>query len=222
MYSDGELPSGTRIELRDRLLARRSEIEQATLSRVYAVGDLTEVRDPEYAVGLETVVSETVGFAIEAIEQKKAPPLPLSLYTQARLAARNGVGFGMIVRRYLAGFLTINEFVDQEAAAGHARRLRRYLARILEDLIEEIGDAYSLEAGHKSQSQESRRVKLVEELLAGDPVDTAEFAPDFDFDSWHIGLIGTGASAVDTVRRLAQASDRRGRLRRCPDADAGW
>lgn len=209
MYSDGELPSGTRAELRDRLLARRSEIEQATLSRVYAIDDPTAVRDPEYAVGLETVVSETIGFAIEAIEREKAPPVPLSLYSQARLAARNGVSFGTIVRRYLAGFLTITEFVDQEVAAGQAPRLRRYLARLLEDLIEEVGDAYSLEAGYKAQSRESRRVILIEELLAGNPVDTAELAPDFDFDSWHIGLIGTGASAVDTVRRLARASDRR-------------
>jgi hypothetical protein len=190
-------------------LARCSEIEQATLTRVYAIDDPTAVHDPEYAVGLEAVVSETIGFAIEAIEQKKAPPLPPSLYTQARLAARNGVSFATVVRRYLAGFLTISEFVDQEAAAGHAQRLRRDLARLLEDLIEEIGNSYALEAGDTAQSRESRRVKLVEELLAGNPVDTAELGPDFDFSSWHIGLIATGVGAVDTVRRLAKESDRR-------------
>jgi hypothetical protein len=60
------------------------------LTHVYAIDDPTAVRDPEYAVGLETVVSETIGFAIEAIEREKAPPFPLSLYSQARLAARNG------------------------------------------------------------------------------------------------------------------------------------
>jgi hypothetical protein len=68
--------------------------------------------------GLETVVSETIGFALEAIEREKAPPIPLSLHSQARLAARNGVGFETVVQRYLAGLLTINEFVDQEAAPG--------------------------------------------------------------------------------------------------------
>lgn len=209
MYSDGELPSGTRTELRDRLLARRSEIEQATLTRVHAIDDPTAVRDPEYVVGLEAVVSKTIAFAVEAIEREKAPPFPLALHSQARLAARNGVRFGTIVRRYLAGFLTITEFVDQEAAAGQAPRLRRYLARLLEDLIEEIGDTYSREAGHRAQSRESRRVKLIEEILAGNSVDTAELAPSFDFNAWHIGLIGTGASAIDTIRRLAQASDRR-------------
>ena len=180
-----------------------------TLSRVYAIDDPTAVRDPEYAVGLETVVSETIDFAIEAIERNKAPLFPLSLYSQARLAARNGVSFGTIVRRYLAGFLTLTEFVDQEAPRSQAPRLRRNLARLLEDLIEEISDAHSLEAGHGAQSRELRRVKLIEELLAGNLADPAELAPDFDFDSWHIGLIGTGASAGDAIRRLAKASDRR-------------
>jgi sugar diacid utilization regulator len=179
------------------------------LTRVYAIDDPTAVRDPEYAVGLENVVSETIAFAIEAIEREKAPPLPLSLPSQARLAARNGVSFETIVRRYLAGFLTLIEFVEQEAPAGKAPRLRRYLARLLEDLIEEIGHAHSLEAGRRAQSRESRRVKLIQELLAGNLADTAELAPDFDFDAWHIGLIGTGASAGDAIRRLAKASDRR-------------
>jgi len=202
------LPSGTHIELCDRLLARRSEIVQATLSRVYAIDEPSMVRAPEYAVGLETVISDAIGFAIEAIEREKAPSTPLSLYSQARLAARNGVSIGTIVQRYLAGFLALTEFVDQEAAAGQAPRPRRYLARLLEGIIGEVVDVYSLEVGHRARSRESRRARLIEELLAGNPADTAEFAPGFDFDSWHIGLIGTGARAVDTVRRLAKASDR--------------
>lgn len=69
--------------------------------------------------------------------------------------------------------------------------LRRQLAKLLEDLIEEIGNAYSLEAGHVALSRESRRAKLVDELLAGNLVDVGELAPGIDFDLWHIGLIAT-------------------------------
>jgi len=209
MYSDGELPSQGGSELGERLLARRGEIKRATLTRVYAIDDPTAMPDPEYAAGLRVAVSETVDFAIEAIVGGRAPAVPLSLYSQARLAARNGISFSTVVRRYLAGFLALGEFVDQEAETGQAARLRRMLARLLEDLIDEIGNAYSLEAENGMPSRESRRAKLIEELLAGHPVDAGEFASDFDFDSWHIGLIATGESAVDTVRRLAKASDRR-------------
>ena len=223
VYSDGELPSGVGAQLPERLLARRPEIEQVTLDRVYAIDDPTAVRDPEYAVGLEIAVSETISFAIEAIEREKAPSFPLSLCSQARLAARNGVSFGTVVRRYLAGFLAITEFVDQEAPPEQATRLRRYLARLLEGLIDEISDAYSREAGRRAQSRESRRAKLIEEALAGNPVDAVELAPNFDFDSWHIGLIGTGANAAGTIRRLAEVSDRRLlQVRRGEDSVWAW
>lgn len=214
MYSDGELPSQGEPELRDRLAARRAEITQATLARVWAIDDPTEVPDPEYAEGLRVAVSETVDFAIEAIVGGKRPAIPLSLCSQARLAARNGVSLSTVVSRYVAGFLTLTEFVDQEVEAGaatasQAARLRQHLGGVLQNLIEEIGNAYSLEAGRRVLSRESRRAKLIEELLAGNPVAAGEFAPDFDFDLWHIGLIATGTSTVDTVRRLAKASDRR-------------
>ncbi len=205
MYSDGELPSQEETELCDRLSARSAEIKQATLTRAYAIDDPAAVADPEYAEGLRSAVFETVDFAIDAIVGGRASAVPLSLYSQARLAARNGVSFSTVMRRYLAGFLALSEFMDQEAE-GQAGRLRRRLARLLEALIEEIGNAYFLEAGRGVLSRESKRAKLIEDLLAGNPVDAGEFAPDFDFDSWHIGLIATGASAVDTVRRLAKAS----------------
>ena len=201
------MPSKARKEIRDRLLARRLEITQGALTRVFAIDDPTEVRDPEYAVGLEGVVAEAVGFAIEAIGRKTVPRIPLSLHSQARLAARNGVSFNAVVKRYLAGFLVLTEFVGEEAAPAHAKRLHKHLARLLDELIDEIGEAYDLEARHRTQLPESRRAKLIEDLLAGEPVDTAEVVPDFTFDSWHIGLIATGMSAADAVRDLAKASD---------------
>jgi hypothetical protein len=181
------LPSQGESELLDRLFARRAEIKQTTLTRVYAIEDPASVRDPEYAEGLRVAVSETVDFAIEAIAGGKAPPVPLSLYSQARLAARNGVSLDTVMRRYLAGLLALTECVDEEAdaadLAGPAARLRRRLTRLLESLIDEIGREYSLEANGRAHSRESRRAELAEQLLAGNPIDTSELAPGFDFNA---------------------------------------
>lgn len=89
------------------------------------------------------------------------------------------------------------------------RSLSRLCDRLLDDLIDEIGEAYALEAKNRTQSRESRRERLIEALLAGNPVDAAEAALGFDFDSWHIGVIAIGTTAADMVRDLAKASDRR-------------
>lgn len=212
VYPGGEvggLSSRMSAELRDRLHARRPEIKQATLARIYAIDDPAAVPDPEYAEGLQRAVSETVDFVIEAIGEGKAPPVPLSLSSQARLAARNGISFTVVARRCVAGVSVLGELVDEELEPDQAALLRRRLTRLLDDLIAEIGEAYAHEAGHGVPSRESRRAKLVEELLAGNPVDVDELAPGYDLDLWHIGLVATGTRAVEVVRHLAKASDRR-------------
>ena len=222
MFSDEPLPLADRGELRDRLLARRLEIEQTTLACVCAIDDPAKVRDPEYAVGLENLVSETIGFGIEAIAGTTPPPIPILLYPQARLAARNGVSLDTVARRYMAGYVALAAFVE-EVAPDHAPRLRHFLWRLLDNLVEEAGKVYALEAERNSRSRESRRAKLAEELLAGKPVDSAEFAPGFDFDSWHIAAIATGARAIEAVGRLAKVADRRIlKVRRGEDSVWAW
>jgi PucR C-terminal helix-turn-helix domain/GGDEF-like domain len=226
VYSDGELPPGTRNELRNRLIARRPEFQQIVLTRVYAIDDPAGVSDPEYADGLRTAVTESVDFAIAAIGGEEPPPIPLSLYSQARLAARNGVSPNTVLRRYLAGFFALIELVEREAEymamlTEHSTGLRGRLTQLLEALIEEISQEHSREVEIRAQSRESRRVMLVEQLLAGIPVDAAEFA--FDFDSWHVGLIAKGPGAADVVEELARAADRRLlRVRRGEDAVWAW
>lgn len=98
-------------------------------------------------------------------------------------------------------------------------QLRQRLMRLLDDLVEEIGGEYSREVEFRPQSRDSRRVKLVEQLLAGNWIDTGELA--FDFEAWHIGLVARGAGAVEAVQGLARAADRR-LLQVCPGEDAVW
>jgi len=224
VYSDKELPLRTQDELRNRLVERRSEIEQSALTRVSAIADPAERSDPEYTAGLRGAVSETIDFAIAAIDGEKFPPIPLSLYSRARLAARTGVSLDTVLRRYLTGFLVLIEFLDQEtertaAFTRQTTRLRQHLNRLLEVLVEEISREYSREVELRAQSSESRRVQLVEQLLDGHSVDTAELA--YDFDSWHIGLIARGVGTAEAVQELARAADRR-LLQVCRGEDAVW
>jgi PucR C-terminal helix-turn-helix domain/GGDEF-like domain len=223
VYADEELPLQVRRELRERLLARRLEIEQTSLSRVCEIENPGEVPDPEYAVGLEVAVSELVGFAIEAIGDAFPPPLPLALYPQARRAARNGVCLGTVGRRYLEGYLTLGEFIEQEEP-DRAWFFIRYLGRLLCDLLGQVGEVYHLELERsRLASREERRVRLTEELLAGVPVDNSELAPGFDFDSSHIAVIAAGGGAVGTVGRLTEAVDRRlMQVRRSEDSVWAW
>ena len=179
------------------------------MTRVCAVGDPAQVSDPEYAAGLETLVSATVGFAIEAIGQAASPPVPLPLYPQARLAARNGVSIGTVARRYIAGGLALTEFIEQEAAPDLAPSLRQYVWGLVDELVGEADKAYAHELERGAVSREPRRVRLVEELLAGKPVDPGQVAPGFNFDSWQIAAIATDKSAVEAVGWLAKVADRR-------------
>lgn len=198
--------------LRNRLVERRPEIEQTALARVCAIADPAEMSDPEHTGGLRGAVSETIDFAMAAIDGEKFPPIPLSLYSRARLAARNGVSLNTVLRRYVAGFLILIEFLDQEAestsaVARQSARLRQHLNRLFEVLVKEISQEYSREVELRAQSGESRRAQLVEQHLDGNPADTAELA--YNFDSWHIGLIARGAGAAEAVQELAKAADRR-------------
>src|SRR4051794_73212 len=84
------------------LHARRDEIEQAILARVYAVADSTDVADPEYAEGLRGAVSAALDYGLCALElnEEHPPSVPSAVLDQARLAARNRVSLDTVLRRY--------------------------------------------------------------------------------------------------------------------------
>lgn len=76
---------------------------------------------------------------------------------------------------------------------------------------------------YSDDESRSRRVGLIEELLAGDLVDAEEAAPGFDFDSWHVGAVACGAGAVGVIGDLAKRADRRLlRVRRGKDSVWAW
>jgi hypothetical protein len=201
--------------LAPRLRARRIEIEQATLTRVSSISDPNEKPDPEYSEGIGAAVSAAIDFGIEAVERSEEhpPPLPVVLLSQARLAARHGVKLETILRRYLAGYTLLGDFLIEESErcgpldGASLKRLLRVQAALLDRLIAAVSEEYEREARAKPGSAERRLAKKIEQLLEGQRLDTSELP--YDFDAVHLGLVAKGPGAEEAVREITQPLDRR-------------
>jgi hypothetical protein len=206
-------PVHLRAELSTRLRARRAEIEQAALTRAHAIADPTDA-DPLYREGLRVAIAIAVDYALEAIErgEERAPPPPPTLLAQSRIAARHGIGLDVVLRRYLAGYGLIGDYLIEEVECsglhdGSAlRRLLRGQAAVLDRLLDAISEEYSREAENCLTSTDQRRAQRVERLLAGEPLDTSELG--YDFDAHHIALVASGPDAAEPIRQLSASLDR--------------
>jgi len=200
--------------LANRLRARRAEIEAATLTRVNSVPDPANP-DLEYTEGVRTAVSAALEYGIEAIERSedRPPPMPTELLSQARLAARHGVKLETVLRRYLAGYTLLGDFLIEESERGgplqgaSLKRLLRVQAALLDRLIAAVSEEYEREAKTRLGSAEQRLAQRVERLLEGERLDTSELA--YDFEAVHLGAVAQGPGAAGALRELATALDRR-------------
>lgn len=205
-----------RCELNRRLQERRPEIEQAALTRVYAIAEPVEAADPLYADGLRSAVSAALDYGFAAIEhgdRQAAAPVPVSLLAQARLAARAGVSLDTVLRRYFAGYTLFGDFLVQEAE-GHVeltgaelKRLLRTQATYFDRLVVAVSEEYGREAGNRPAGSQQRRASLVKRLLAGDLADTSSLG--YELEAVHVGLVMSGDGAPEAVGALAQALERR-------------
>ena len=208
----GSLEQGRR-ELAERLRARRGEIEEALLTRTYAIADPSEIADPEYAQGLRAAVSAALEYAFEGIErgEERVPPVPTVLLAQARLAARNGVPLDTVLRRYFAGYSLLSYFIVEEVGDGDLMRgpeLQRQLASqaaLFDRLLAAISEEHMRESETLHLSSEQRRTERVERLLAGELVETSGLT--YEFGGWHLGLVASGAGAERAIRELAAGTD---------------
>lgn len=198
--------------LSERLQARRAEIEQAVLTRVYAVSDPTEVMDPVYADGLRSSVSAAVAYGVAGVEQRdEAQPPPHLLLTQARLAARHGVGLDTVLRRYFAGHALLGDFLIEEAAQGGVkddalRRVLRTQATHFDRLLAAVSVEHSREAERRlGGGSEERRGRQIERLLAGELLDTSALA--YDFEGSHLAAIASGPGAAKALGGLVETLD---------------
>jgi hypothetical protein len=196
-----------------RLRVRCLEIEEAILVRIYAVSDPSG-EDAGYLHGLRATVTAAVAYGLLAIErgEESSGPIPSAMLAQARHAARNGIGLDTVLRRYVAGYTALGDFLMQEARDGNfavdgavlygaQKELAAHFDRTVAAVTVEYGD----EAERVMRSREERLAERVRRLLAGDLVDTADLA--YRLDAWHVGVIATGTGAEKTLRDLAAALD---------------
>lgn len=213
-----------RADLRARLRERIPEIERALLERVYAVADPTDA-DPAYVEGLRSSVSIALEYALEAIElgEERAPLPPPALLAQARIAARNRVGLDIVLRRYVAGYTLLGEFLAEEVARGRFPGSRVNVlpgkAVVLDRLLHSVTIEYQREMDRQSRSSRRRRTERVRQLLAGEPIDTSVLG--YNFDDWHLGLVASGVGAGGFLRDVAKRLGH-GILLVQPDDETAW
>lgn len=196
----------------ERLRARQPEIERTIFTRIEAVSDV-RVGDPEYLLGLRNSVGAALGYALSALEhgERRAGPVPTELLNQARKAARNGISLDTVLRRYLAGHTLLVDLVIREAGeesqAWNALPMLlgtqvALLDRLLTAVAEEHArEAKAMVAGHSSE----RRLRTIERLLAGEPVETADLR--YEMSAFHIAVLAAGSDAENALRSLAAALD---------------
>jgi hypothetical protein len=199
-----------------RLYSRRAELERAILGRVREiVRDPPQLEDPEYVFGLRAAIASIIEYALVGVEQGEewSGPIPSAAMAQAQRAARIGISLDTVLRRYIAGYALVWDFVMEEAARGGLlgdgdswRRVQMRHASLLDSLIVAVTDEYSREVEWAGRSPERRRAELVLRLLAGGHVDSAELG--YELDAWHLGVIARGKMARGAVRDLARALDR--------------
>jgi hypothetical protein len=200
----------------ERLRARLPEITEAIIARVRdAVPDPARDEDPEYAVGLRAAVVAAIDFVLVGIAHGngRQAPIPAAVVAQAQRAARERVSVGAVLRRYIAGSARLEDFVVQEAnhsgGQGHGTLLGEALrtqAVLFDRLSASIEAEYMDESARAKRSREQHRAELVQELLAGRPIEAAELG--YELNAWHLGLVATGASAAQLIKALAVRLDR--------------
>jgi PucR C-terminal helix-turn-helix domain len=208
------LKGHTRAYLRERLGARRPELEQAILTRAYSISDPAGL-DVAYLEGLRGSVAAALDYALETLEcgEDVVPHPPPLLLAQARLAARNQVGLGTVLRRYLAGYTVVGDFLAREArsttalAGADPMESLSSPAGAFDRLIAAVSTEYEREIeSRRVSSLEQRQVERVRRLLGGEPVDVSDLP--YDFDAHHVGIVASGDLAV-AIRDLAASLDAR-------------
>lgn len=191
------------------------EIERAALTRLQGVSDAPERPDPDYAESLRSATSAALEYLLAGVERGETDSLhpPPAVLVQARLAARNRVGLDIVLRRCFAGHALFGHFLIGEMGRLESvepelpRRVLRDQAALLDRLLAAVTEEYSREATQRPASSEQRRERLVERLLAGEPLDAADLG--YALDGHHLGVAGRGAGAAEALREMARVLDRR-------------
>lgn len=207
-------PDRVRADLAARLRSRRAEIEEAILCRARAISDRGS-EDAEYVEGLRAAVAAAIDFGLSAVElgEERCGQVPPALLTQARHAARKRVELETVLRRYMAGYTALADFLIDEVRGeavemdGTLYRAQRELAALFDRIVTVVSAEYRTEAEQAMRPHGERVAGRVKRLLAGELIDTGSLG--YDLTGWHLAAIATGGGAERVLRDLAAALDRR-------------
>jgi hypothetical protein len=204
----GMRPGSAPTALSERLSERLSEIEQAVITRIYAISDPTDTGDPLYLSGLRDAVRTALEYGLEAIERgdRSTQAPPAALLAQARAASRAGVGVETILRRYLAGYSLLGEQIIAEAerlalSGVELKRLLRSQGALLDRVLAAVGEEYGRESRERLEGSERHRAERVRRLLCDELLDAADLG--YDFEGTHLGAIATGPGTAQALRQIA-------------------
>ncbi len=213
-----------RVELSSRLRARREEIENQTLSRVLALSEPGAPDDPDYLDGLRAAMSAALDYGFEVLESgsDSATPVPLILFTQARLAARAGVSLKTVICRYNAGHFLLGSFLAQEARDLLDReelgRLQRTQELAFSRLLDAIVEEHTRELRSRPVTPEEHLAARIERLVNGEFVDISDLR--YDIDGYHLAMVAAGTGAGRMTKQLSAGLD--ARLLLVSRGDVAW
>lgn len=189
------------------LWARRHEIERATLERVQGISGDPQPSDPEYVDGLRASVDAAVVYAVRGIERVDQP-VPDALLSQARAAARTGVGIQTVLMRYMVGSSLFADFLVHEAErvkglrAVDVKDLLRTQASLLESAVTAVAVSHRDELDRCQSEARPAAEARIERLLGGELVDSAELG--YQLEVRHVGLVVVGPGAHLVASHLAR------------------
>jgi hypothetical protein len=196
-----------RAELARRLRARHDEIERTVVARALRLAGPVAI-DSVLTPGSHRVIAAVLCYSIEGIEKGVDWPLLIPPVTarHARHAAREGVSLDLVLRRYMAGYSALEEFVVAEAEGIPSQVLCQILsdqAPRVDRLLEFVAGEYKVEEQQRRRSPSQMKADQIERLLQSDGP-AGQIDLDYDLDAWHIGLIVKGAKADLVARTCAE------------------
>jgi hypothetical protein len=194
------------VVLGQRLRRRQREIERA-LARTFRPENPGHVQDLKRSTEIDAALSAVTEFTLDCIESgdDESDPLPSAAIAQARRAARDGIELDVFLVAVIAAQALLNEFVLEESTDLSGESLRD--VQLLQDslllrFVTELAGEYRREKRRLDESSARRQIALVERLLSGAPV--ADHEVDYSLKMWHLGLVVSGARAMDAARALAE------------------
>jgi hypothetical protein len=208
------VPQAVATKLVHDLRAHQQRIITLATYRISQIGRAGDEPTPETSPILRNLVAVGFEYSLEKLscDDEYPPSIPDALLSDAKSAARRGVGIELVVRRYVAGHSAFRDLILNAAAPLYIAKpealyaLLRNYDSVFDLLLASITATYEQEAKQFGRSSNQRRVDRVVRLLRGEAIDPSKLG--YDLNLSHLGLIAIGTGATTVIRGLAAAFDR--------------